>query len=429
MARFRWSLSFELGVPVRISILGLNFEPEPTGIAPYTTALAKRLGARGHDVEVCTGYPHYPSWQVMAGYRGWSMEERKGRVVIRRLRHYVPSSTNGLGRAALELTFGFRLLTTQLRSPDVVLCVSPALLSSALAMARARASAGWRRPAVGVWVQDIYSRAMLETRAAGGFAASVGAKVERSTLRHADGVAVIHDRFREVLTSNLGVDSAKVRVIRNWAHVAEDVQAERASVRWRLGWREDEVVILHAGNIGAKQGLENVIEAARLADELTLPLRFVLLGDGNRRRDLESLANGVDRIQFLDPLPETDFLAALRAAEILLVNERPGVRDMSVPSKLTSYFSSGMPVLAATECDSVTAVEIALSGAGRRVDPGEPGQLLQAAVSLADSPAVRAALGAAGRNYCRTVLNESSAVGQFEEWLEALAETRVLAQA
>lgn len=411
---------------VRIAILGLNFAPEPTGIAPYTSGLADSLSARGHEVEVLTGYPHYPAWRLMTGYRGWSMEERRGGVVVRRLRHYVPGSTHPIRRAALELTFGMRLVGSRLHSPDVVLCVSPALLSTALAIARARA--GRRRPAVGVWVQDIYSRALLETRAARGAVASLGAQVERTTLRQADGVAVIHDRFRDVLTENLGVEASKVRVIRNWAHLAQVSDAARSVVRQKLGWRESEMVVLHAGNMGAKQGLENVVEAARIADRAEIPIRFVLLGDGNRRTALESSARGVERLQFLDPLAESDFLPTLKAADILLVNELPGVRDMSVPSKLTSYFASGMPVLAATDPESVTAAEIAVSGGGRRVDPGDPAQLLAAAVGLGASAEVRDSMGSAGRDYCATVLCQSAALEQFETWLKAMVESRALSR-
>jgi len=45
---------------VKVVILGINYAPEPTGIAPYTTGLAMGLAERGHDVLVLTGHPHYP---------------------------------------------------------------------------------------------------------------------------------------------------------------------------------------------------------------------------------------------------------------------------------------------------------------------------------------------------------------------------------
>src|SRR5690606_33378551 len=137
-----------------------------------------------------------------------------------------------------------------------------------------------------------------------------------------------------------------------------------------------ELVVLHAGNQGAKQGLENVVEAARAADAQGAPVRFVLLGDGSRRAALQAAASGIRSIQLVDPLPEDRFPAALAAADVLLVNELAGLAEMSVPSKLTSYFDAGRAVLAATSAGSTTAHEIQASGAGVRVDAEDPQALL-----------------------------------------------------
>ena len=101
--------------------------------------------------------------------------------------------------------------------------------------------------------------------------------------------------------------------------------------------------------MGVKQGLENVVEAARLADsQLDNRVNFILMGDGNQRSALEIRAKGIRSLQFLDPVPDEQFQSMLADSDVLLVNERPGVEEMSVPSKLTSYFSAGVPVLAAT---------------------------------------------------------------------------------
>ncbi|WP_260502448.1 glycosyltransferase [Rhodococcus aetherivorans] len=78
------------GPKVRIAILGINFAPEPTGIAPYTTLLASGLAARGHEVEVLTGFPHYPQWKRLDGGFRFRSDEIEDRVRIRRFGHHVP---------------------------------------------------------------------------------------------------------------------------------------------------------------------------------------------------------------------------------------------------------------------------------------------------------------------------------------------------
>ena len=102
---------------------------------------------------------------------------------------------------------------------------------------------------------------------------------------------------------------------------------------------------------------------------------------------------------------------------LLLVNELAGLAEMSVPSKLTSYFDAGRPVLAATSEGSTTAHELRDSGAGTRVDAQDPEALLAAALELGADPGRRRELGAAGRRYRVDVLSEEAAVDRFEEWL------------
>ena len=53
----------------KVLLVGINYAPEPTGIAPYTTGLAKALARYADEVRVLTGRPHYPHWTVPALYR------------------------------------------------------------------------------------------------------------------------------------------------------------------------------------------------------------------------------------------------------------------------------------------------------------------------------------------------------------------------
>lgn len=396
--------------------MGINYAPEPTGIAPYTARAAEGLAARGHDIRVVTTFPHYPQWRIGPEWSGWTRHEDQRDVAIKRVRHYVPARPQGLPRAMSEISFGARGVASRWHRPDVVVCISPALLASAAYTMRARATG----VPVGVVVQDIYSAGMRE--AADGRMARAMARIEGRTLRRATGVAVIHQRFGAWLENNLELDPSRVTVLRNWTHLdTAPVEVDRAAVRRRLGWREDETVVLHTGAMGEKQGLENVVEAARCAEYLKLPVRFVLMGDGGQRARLTELADGVSTLQFLDPVSNEDYPEVLRSADVLLVNEKPGVAEMAVPSKLTSYFSTGLPVVAATESTSTTADEVRAAGAGIVVEPGRPEDLLGALDRLGRDPGLRTMLGAAGPVYCSEVLSEKAALDGYERWLYRLA--------
>jgi glycosyltransferase involved in cell wall biosynthesis len=400
---------------MRVLLVGVNFAPEPTGIAPYTTRIASGLAERGHDVRVVTTYPHYPQWRIADGYSGLRRHEYVDGIGVQRLKHYVPSRPVGSRRALSELSFGVHALSARWGSPDVVVCPSPALLSSAMVQLRSRV-------AFGLQIQDLYSAGVSETAGGGGAVVRALTAVERRTARRADGIAVIHDRFKTRVVSDLGVPSDRVTVIRNWTHLRRPLtESDPAPARLALGWGDD-FVVLHTGAMGEKQGLSNVVETARLADARGLPVRFVLMGDGGQRPSLEVSATGVRSLEFVDPLPDDMYLQALQAADALLVNERPGVTEMAVPSKLTSYFSTGRPVIAATGAGSTTAEELAASGAGDRVDAGDPAALLVAVERLRADPGRAAALGANGPVYCDRVLSESAALDAYDGWVHELVD-------
>lgn len=400
---------------LRVTVVGINYSPEPTGIAPYTTGLAEGLADRGHRVRVITGYPHYPWWKVAQGYTGLSTDEVVKGVEVRRKRHYVPSQPSTVRRAFMEVGFGLRAVLGRWSRPDVVLLVSPALISSRLAQLRALATGV---PVV-TWVQDIYTLGLVQ---AGGDARQrhLVRRVESSLLARSTRVVVIHERFKSWMVSQLGLQ-APVDVVRNWSHVQLTTNRHNSEIRSLHDWAPEDVVALHAGNMGAKQGLETVVAASRLAAEAVSSVRFVLLGDGNQRPQLEALDPN-PRLQFIDPLPDGLFEDTLAAADILLVNELPGLTEMSVPSKLTTYYATGLPIVASVDPESVTAAEVKLAGAGLVVPAGDSAALLREVEQLAAQHDLAATLGAAGLSFRLAHLSEAAAIDSFEQSLTAAVE-------
>lgn len=406
---------------MRVTIIGINYAPEVTGIAPYTTGIAEGLAERGHDVTVITGLPHYPQWRVAEEYRGVGRctEVVRG-VTVHRVGHYVPDEQSTMGRIRMEASFGSAVARHKWDDPDVVITVSPALLSAAPVVARARLS----KTPVGVIVQDVYSKGVVETGAVGGRSAAATARLESAVLRSATGVAVIHPRFADSL-AEIGVHSADLAVIRNWTHIDDAAAAGAPSaVREKYGWQPNETIVMHTGNMGVKQGLENVVAAGKLAGDAEADdrdIRFVLIGDGNQRRMLDAVARDAEAVQLIDPLPDGEFRAALAAADILLVNERPGVGEMAVPSKLTSYFAAARPIIAATEPTSGSAEELRASGAGLVIAPGDPEALVESVRQLAGDEQTRRRFGSCGARYARERLGAANAVAQYEKWVSDLA--------
>ena len=397
------------GGPLRVLVVGIYYSPDHTGIAPYTTQLCEYLVHRGASVSVFTGVPHYPAWEIDPQYRRRIRAvEKTERLEVRRLRHYVPRKQDALRRAAYELTFGLQVAGQRpTERPDVVLAVIPSLLSAVAAQHIARRAGA---PLV-VWAQDLMGRAAEQSGIAGGSrVAGAVTAIERRVLRGASRILVLNTRFADYAAA-IGVKPGRIVIRPNWAHVEPAPGVSREQTRAWLGWRSDETIVLHTGNMGLKQDLGNVIEAARLADQRGPgTVRFVLMGDGSQRSELLRQAEGAATVELRPPAPSKKYADVLAAADVLLINERPSSVDMSLPSKLTSYLQAGRPVIAASPAAGGTAAEVHRSGGGLVIEPGQPGALLDAVIALTSDPAVGVSMGHRGQAYATEFLSASVAL-------------------
>ena len=91
---------------MRVHIIGINYWPEVTGIAVFSTGRAEYLAAAGHEVTICAAVPYYPQWRVPTQYRGLKItREARAGVTILRCPIYVPSAVNPIRRVLHEASF------------------------------------------------------------------------------------------------------------------------------------------------------------------------------------------------------------------------------------------------------------------------------------------------------------------------------------
>ncbi len=394
-------------------IIGINYRPELTAIGPYTTGLAEALARRGDRVTVLTGLPHYPAWRIGPGTsrRLFSSTVVNG-VRVLRAAHYVPSRQSALRRGAYEGTFLVAgaaalvraTLLTGLDRPDAILGVVPSLSGGILA----RAVGTVLHVRYGLLFQDLMGRAAAQSGIpGGGTVARVTSTAEAWATGRSTVLGAVSEAFRPALIE-MGVAPSQIRDVPNWTRLAEPTLSMNETRR-RFGWTDGRQVALHAGNMGHKQGLEQVIAAARLAAERGEPVRFVLAGGGNQEADLRALGAGLPTLDFLGVQPDGVHASLLAAADVLLLSERPTQLDMSLPSKLTSYLAAGRPIVAAVPAGGASAREIERSGAGLIVQAGKPESTLAALARLRSEPVLAAELAAAGPAYA--AINLSAAAG------------------
>jgi colanic acid biosynthesis glycosyl transferase WcaI len=400
----------------RILISSSYYWPEGAGSAPYVTGLAEHLSERGHDVVVITGFAHYPDWRPSSHGRLGAAEIHEGVRIVRRW-HYVPRTQSAAHRAAYELSLlacGLTALPVRWR-PNAVVGTCPSLAGGVVAAA---ASARYRVP-YGLVFQDLMGLAAEQSGVAGGArVAGIVRDVEWRLARRATAVGIIAENFRHYLESG-GVPGDRIERLRNWTRRIEPDET-RQETRRRFGWTPEEFVCVHGGNMGQKQGLDNLLETAALLHGSAV--RIALVGDGNDRLRLEreAAARKLTNVDFVSLQGPGKWEAVMQAADVLVVNQRASVTDMSLPSKLTSYFAAGRSVVAAASAASETAQEIDYAGAGLVVPPGQPEALRDAIFTLKDDPERARRLGASGKVYAETTLSRAAALAQYDAFISRL---------
>src|SRR5262249_55807376 len=135
----------------------------------------------------------------------------------------------------------------------------------------------------------------------------------------------------------------------------------------------ERVTALYSGTTGAKQGLELLIEAARM---LRSNGEIELLICGNDTGDLQRQASDLPNVRFIPLQPPDRLNVLLNEADIHLLPQKPSVADLVMPSKLLGMASSGRPVIATVKVG--TEVARAVSSFGIVVPPEDPAALADA---------------------------------------------------
>lgn len=216
-----------------------------------------------------------------------------------------------------------------------------------------------------------------------------------------------------------------------------------AAYRAELKIPDGAVVALYSGNMGGKQGLEVLAELARLcgmgeptympntalahvitagaatdsiAKKLeappTPPVVFVFCGNGAGRADLVARCQGLPNVRFIDLQPAERLPDLLATADIHLLPQRADAADLVMPSKLTGMLASARAVVATAHTGTELATVV--QTCGLVVPPEDAAALAQAVRTLAQNPALRHRLGAAGHAYAQANLDRESVLHRFE---------------
>jgi colanic acid biosynthesis glycosyl transferase WcaI len=346
---------------MKVFVYGINYAPELSGIGKYTGELAEWLAEQTHQVEVFTGKPYYPEWQVHPSYKKkWWYTECVNKVKIHRSPLYVPKQLNSLKRIWHEFSFiicliPFWFVSLFQKKADIVIVIAPPFHLGLLALCYAKL----KRTKILYHVQDLQvdaakDMAMIKNT----WALRLMFKLEAFIMKHVDYVSTISDGMVNKIKAK-GISTSTIFLFPNWVdtHFMTPKNVDD-SMRKELQISMNDFVVMYSGNLGEKQGLENMLYVAEKFQSEKQVL-FLVVGSGGNKEKLMQQASqsNLTNVRFIDLQAHEKFPSLLAVADVHLVLQKASASDLMMPSKLTGILSvGGYSIVTALEHTSLHGV-------------------------------------------------------------------------
>jgi colanic acid biosynthesis glycosyl transferase WcaI len=347
----------------RLLLIGGNFAPELTGVGKYNGEMIGWLANNGYDCTVITSFPHYPQWKIQPPYtksRYWYKKETGyyGHVKIYRCPQYIPAQPSGSRRLLMDFSFAisasFQLLRELFRrKADFVMVVAPPFHLGLLGVLYSRL----KKATFIYHVQDLQIEAARDLQMISSPSLiKLLFGIERFILRRADIISSISEGMMQKIWEK---SRHTITSFPNWVDVRLFHPLEnKHQIKTAYGFAHSDTVILYAGAIGEKQGLEAILQVAQQVSDQS-HIKFLICGAGPYREKLHQQvqAEGLNNIQFRDPEPFDNFNRLLNMADVHLVIQKASAGDLVMPSKLTTILAvGGVAVVTANEHTSLYKV-------------------------------------------------------------------------
>jgi len=403
---------------MKLLVVSQYFWPENFRI----NAIVESLVSRGIEVAVLTGKPNYPEGKIAPGYRIWgcASEHWKGAIL-----HRVPlvprGSKSRLGLVVNYLSFvffgsifGTYMLRRQKFDVIFVYGLSP-ILSAIPALL-----IGWlKNIKVITWVQDLWPDSLSAT----GYISnhrilSAVRYLVKYIYRHSD-LLLVQSRAFEVPVKEF---ASQTPILYYPNSVDEFFSSDLEIEVPFVAGLEEGFPVMFAGNIGAAQGVNVIVEAALLLRENN-DIHFVVMGDGSSREDMMQLANryGLANIHFPGRYPVELMPGFMKKAAALLVTltDQP-IFAVTVPNKIQAYMAVGKPIIACLNGEGARVV--VESGSGLATPAADAESLARTVASLYEmSTESLKEMSDNGRSYYRENFDHETLVDQFIEHMRLMS--------
>ncbi|UJF34326.1 glycosyltransferase WbuB [Paenibacillus hexagrammi] len=402
----------------KILLYSINYAPELTGIGKYNAEMVEWLTKNGYEVRVITAPPYYPEWKVRQGYSAFKyIKENVGGAQVFRCPLWIPRSPSGLKRLLHLASFALSSIPVVIKQmfwkPHLILVIEPPLAISPMALLFSKIFnvKSW------LHVQDLevdaaFDLGILPNKEA---VSSIVRNIERWMMKKFTIVSSISESMNDRI-ANKGISRDMIRLFPNWVVVSDIFPMKEIPQGYRnqLGIKEYDFVVLYSGNMGEKQGLEYLLEAANLLKERP-NIKFIMCGDGASKTRLVKMAEQyrLEHVYFLPLQPKDMLNELLNTADTHALIQKKSASDLVMPSKLTGMLASGRSIIATADANTAVHSVITQANAGLVVPAEDVSSLANAILNLSDDKVGRQTYGENARDYAVNCLSIENIMKDF----------------
>lgn len=190
--------------------------------------------------------------------------------------------------------------------------------------------------------------------------------LERLSIANADTIAVMSPANERFLRNYHPRLRARAVIVPPWALDPSPDGQHRTPQRERF-------TVIFGGQLTTGRGVEVLLGAARRLQDESVPVDFLIVGDGPARTGLMSIAERYELINttFIEALPRENYRRLLESVHVGVAITVPGVTAPTFPSKIVEYCALSVPVLVCVEAASDAGTIIEKGGAGISVLAGD----------------------------------------------------------
>ena len=230
-------------------------------------------------------------------------------------------------------------------------------------------------------LQDVFPDSLVTTDLTheGSLIWRIGRRIEDYTYRKSSHIITISNSIKNNLIHK-GVTPNKISVVSNWIDLenVKPVSRTENSLINECNINPNKFLVVYAGNLGAAQGAEVILGAAKLLNRENI-IHFVVFGGGSNYSEFKTQADFLSNISVFPLLPVDRVSEVYSLGDVSLITCKRGTGKAGLPSKTWSIMACNTPILASFDTDSELALALNDSGAGVCIEPGDA-QLLADAI-------------------------------------------------